>query len=96
MTKPVNRKYLICVENKGTVYTHMFSKKRAYGGTYYHTENRFAYTEEEMRNSIVIGYNHAIDLRNELVYQYKEKLPKGERLKVFIRRIYNKDMGMLK
>ncbi len=99
MTKLTSRKYLICVEDEGIVYTHVFSEKFRCGGMYYtcyNNEGKFAHTEEEMRSSIITGYRHAKSARDTLVEYYKKKLPKGERLKVFIKRIYDKDMGMLR
>lgn len=99
MTKRVNRKYLVCVEDDGVTYTHKFTKGYRCGSYYYsYTADDYgiATSEKDIKSSIIDGLNSAISAQNSLIKYYKSKLPKGERPKVFLKRIYKKDMGMLK
>lgn len=95
MTKRVNRKYFVCVEDDGVVYTHKFTKGYRCG-SYYYTLSRegsgIATSEEDIKSSIIDGLSNAIYSQNSLIRYYKGKLPKGERPKVFLVRIYEKNM----
>jgi len=98
MTKRVNRKYFVCIEDDGVTYTHKFSKGYRCGG-YYYSYNKDDFdiitSEEDIKSSIIDGLSNAIYAQNSLIKYYKGKLPKGERPKVFLKRIYEKDMRML-
>lgn len=99
MTKRVNRKYFVCVEDDGVTYTHKFTKGYSCGSYYYSLSrdgNGMVINEEDIESSIIEDLNHARWAQNSLIRYYKKKLPKGERPKVFLKRIYEKDMGMLK
>lgn len=98
MTKRVNRKYFICVEDDGVTYTHKFTKGYRCGSYYYslsRDSSGMVINEEDIGSSIIEGLNHAISAQNSLIRYFKGKLQKGERPKVFLKRIYEKDMGML-
>jgi len=99
MTKRVNRKYFVCVEDDGITYTHKFTKSYHCGSYYYsYKENDYiiAMIEKDIKSSIIDGLSEAISAQNSLIKYYKKILPKGIRPKVFLKRIYEKDMGMLK
>jgi len=99
MTKRVNRKYFVCVEDDGIVYTHKFTKSYRCGSYFYsYTINDYGIvaTEEDILTSIIDGFSNAKHAQESLIRYFKNKLPKGERPKVFLKRVYEKDMGMLK
>ncbi len=98
MTKHVNRKYFVCVEDDGVTYTHKFTKGYRCGSYYYsYAANDYSIvtSEEEILSSIITGLSEAKYAQNSLIKYYKNKLPRGERPKVFLKRVYEKNMGCL-
>ncbi len=101
MTKRINRKYLICVEEAGMIFVYKV-KKEFRCGTHYHTlpyktgKVEYTLTNSDVEGSVVTSLTSANYLRTELIRYFRNTLKRGNRPKVFIKRFHESDLDNFK
>lgn len=98
-TKPQNRKYFLCIEDEGEEFIVKAKRRYSCGSSYYATDELYGSVvlgKEDPKEFLIVGQHSAEALRKSFTARIRKQHPRGQRPRIYTRRIMGKEIENLK